>query len=166
MPVNETQGDDFSAFLAQHDSNFCDKNVCLFSNSSVHFDPNILQPNPTQLDEDPTMVAQQPTPEGSKFPLGLTLKYSTGSTSKLCQVVAHGASNLHHDIRILGSNENITVLTSDLDQIYVFDPADIPAQSADIDPASLQRCLTREDLAYIWSNAPDSVSPAQRLFLH
>ena len=169
LPVNEGGPDDYSSFLSTHSPTFCD-NISFLARStdSSALDPEILKENIPPRNASPNALAQQTTAKDSAFPPGTTVKYNHSSTNKLCQIISsvQDANDLSYTIRVLGSKEHHNVHHSDLDALSPHQPSEVPASHTDIDPASLQKCLTREDLSQIWEHSPDSISPDQRLFLY
>lgn len=131
-------------------------------------DPEILKENVPLRNASPNALAQQTTAKDSAFPTGTTVKYKHSSTNKLCQIIpsVQHSNGLSYTIRVLCSKEHHIVQHSDLDALSTHQPSGVPDSHTDINPASLQKCLTREDLSQIWEHSPDSISLDQRLFLY
>ena len=169
MPANKNNADDFSAFLAEHSTKFTD-NICLFAGGPTHMEPEFNKIN-QDADEalKPKGPAQQPGPKDLKsthtlvLPNGSTAKWQSTSGTKLFRIISRDSDNTFkvfmYTIRVLGSSIEITVPENEISPLAAPLPDVVPKIITDVDPAEMQRCLTKEELEAIWNNSTDTISP-------
>ena len=132
MKVNEG-GDLVQTFISGNEDAFIG-HLDLFNDGP----PDILQTD--KLDEREILVNQQPTKKSSLIPKETTVRWHNNNEMKLCEIVSSKHENgiNIYKVKILGSQNVVTLPQSSVEPVYAPDPSAIPVDIEDIDAELLQ----------------------------
>ena len=144
MRVNEEQKDTYDAFCSKFFSE--PEDICMLAGGPS---PEILPP---EIEKNPA-AAQQPASSPLLFPSGIPVKWCGDKGTRICTVLDD--NNDKCKVRVLGTDNILTLPKSSLTPLSSPDPAVIPTTPGDIDMEELNRCVTHEDLDRLWTGSSD-----------
>ena len=111
---------------------------------------------------------QQPTTKSYSIPKGVTVRWHNDNKVKLCEILSCQEKNNTRTckVKVLGSNNTITLPQSSVELVCAPDPSSIPESISDIDNKALQDSLSHEDMKKIWDNTDTTYSEDEKLFLY
>ena len=111
--------------------------------------PDFLQTN-NDLDECEIPLDQLPKRKSHFIPKGVTVRWYDNNQVKLCKVILNDVQNNIKTckLKVLWSNDVITLPQSSVEPVYVPDPFSIPENISDMDTYILQEILSHDNLKW------------------
>ena len=118
--------------------------------------PNFMHTD--KLDESEILGDQQRTTRSYSIPKGVRVRWHNDNRVKLCEMIICQEKNntRTRKIKVLGSNDTITLPQSSVELVCAPDPSSISESISDINNEELQDSLSHEDMQMIWDNTDNT----------